>query len=178
MDVIHSFDSPIAKHSLYWLFKKKHFYKRVCVCVCDVNTSMSRQAALRSVIWSAIVSPVKPGTRLANSTILIMHLVANSLNLSQRPKSNRTRWSALEFCTQTHKQTSSLYTSIQSVSKHIFSVEEEYKWKVSITRSCFFSLLSLVHSIFTNSLNLLLRLSWYKTKKYNRCWIYWETKDV
>lgn len=60
-------------------------------------TKMSKQAALSRVIWSAMVRPVKPGRRLANSTILIMHLVASSLNLSQRPKSNRTRWSALEF---------------------------------------------------------------------------------
>lgn len=45
-----------------------------------------------------MVSPVKPGTRLANSTILIMHLVASSLNLSHRPRSSLTRWSALEFC--------------------------------------------------------------------------------
>lgn len=60
-------------------------------------TRMSRQAAFRSVIWSAMVSPVKPGTRLANSTILIMHLVASSLNLSHRPRSSLTRWSALEF---------------------------------------------------------------------------------
>ena len=60
-------------------------------------TRMSRQAAFSRVIWSAMVRPVKPGRRLANSTILIMHLVASSLNLSQRPRSNRTRWSALEF---------------------------------------------------------------------------------
>lgn len=60
-------------------------------------TKMSKQAALSRVIWSAMVRPVKPGRRLANSTILIMHLVASSLNLSQRPKSSRTRWSALEF---------------------------------------------------------------------------------
>ncbi len=68
------------------------------------HTRMSRQAAFRSVIWSAMVSPVKPGTRLANSTILIMHLVASSLNLSHRPRSSLTRWSALEFC-NTHMQT-------------------------------------------------------------------------
>lgn len=67
------------------------------------RTSMSRQAAFRSVIWSAMVSAVKPGTRLANSTILIMHLVASSLNLSHRPRSSLTRWSALEFCK--HKRT-------------------------------------------------------------------------
>ena len=58
---------------------------------------MSKQAAFSRVIWSAMVKPVKPGRRLANSTILIMHLVASSLNLSQRPRSSRTRWSALEF---------------------------------------------------------------------------------
>lgn len=70
-------------------------------------TRISRQAAFRSVIWSAMVSPVNPGTRLANSTILIMHLVASSLNLSHRPRSSLTRWSALEFCSthaNTHKQ--------------------------------------------------------------------------
>lgn len=61
------------------------------------RTRMSRQAAFSRVIWSAMVRPVKPGRRLANSTILIMHLVASSLNLSQRPRSSRTRWSALEF---------------------------------------------------------------------------------
>lgn len=61
------------------------------------HTRMSRQAAFSRVIWSAMVKLVKPGRRLANSTILIMHLVASSLNLSQRPRSSRTRWSALEF---------------------------------------------------------------------------------
>ena len=60
---------------------------------------MSRQAALSRVIWSAMLSPVKPGNRLANSTILMMHLVASSLNLSHSPRSSCTRWSALEFCT-------------------------------------------------------------------------------
>lgn len=58
---------------------------------------MSRQADLRRVIWSAMVSVVKPGSRLANSTILMMHLVDSSLNLSHRPKSSCTLWSALEF---------------------------------------------------------------------------------
>ena len=61
------------------------------------RTRMSKQAAFSRVIWSAMVKPVKTGRRLANSTILIMHLVASSLNLSQRPRSSRTRWSALEF---------------------------------------------------------------------------------
>lgn len=61
-------------------------------------TRMSRQAALSKVIWSAMLSPVKPGSRLANSTILMMHLVASSLNLSHSPRSSCTRWSALEFC--------------------------------------------------------------------------------
>lgn len=67
-----------------WQFRRAH-------------TRMSRQAAFSRVIWSAMVKLVKPGRRLANSTILIMHLVASSLNLSQRPRSSRTRWSALEF---------------------------------------------------------------------------------
>lgn len=58
---------------------------------------MSRHADLRRVIWSAMVSVVKPGSRLANSTIFIMHLVESSLNLSHRPKSSCTLWSALEF---------------------------------------------------------------------------------
>lgn len=58
---------------------------------------MSRHADLRRVIWSAMVSVVKPGSRLANSTIFIMHLVDSSLNLSHRPKSSCTLWSALEF---------------------------------------------------------------------------------
>lgn len=60
-------------------------------------TKMSRQAALSRVIWSAMVRPVKPGTCLANSTTLMMHLVASSLNLSHRPRSNWIRWSELEF---------------------------------------------------------------------------------
>lgn len=58
---------------------------------------MSRQAALSSVIWSAMVRPVKPGTRLANSTTLMMHLVASSLNLSHSPRSSWILWSELEF---------------------------------------------------------------------------------
>lgn len=69
------------------------------------RTRISKQADLRRVIWSAMVRVVKPGRRLANSTILMMHLVASSLNLSQRPRSNRTRWSELEFC---RKQTQSM----------------------------------------------------------------------
>lgn len=64
---------------------------------------MSRQAAFSSVIWSAMVRPVKPGTLLANSTTLIMHLVASSLNLSQRPRSRWILWSELEFWRQTEK---------------------------------------------------------------------------
>lgn len=60
-------------------------------------TSMSRQADLSRVIWSAMVRVVKPGSRLANSTILMMHLVESSLNLSHRPRSSWTRWSELEF---------------------------------------------------------------------------------
>lgn len=58
---------------------------------------MSRQADLSKVIWSAMVRVVKPGSRLANSTILMMHLVESSLNLSQSPRSSWTRWSELEF---------------------------------------------------------------------------------
>lgn len=64
---------------------------------------MSRHADLSRVIWSAMVSVVKPGIRLANSTILMMHLVESSLNLSHRPKSNCTRWSALEFWNKWNK---------------------------------------------------------------------------
>lgn len=60
-------------------------------------TRMSKQAVFSSVIWSAMVSPVKPGTRLANSTTLMMHLVARSLNLSHRPRSRWILWSELEF---------------------------------------------------------------------------------
>lgn len=56
-----------------------------------IHTSISRQAALSRVIWSAMVKLVKPGNRFANSTILIMHFVASSLNLSQSPRSSRTR---------------------------------------------------------------------------------------
>lgn len=59
---------------------------------------MSRQAALSRVIWSAIVNVVKPGSCLANSTVLIMHLVDNSLNLSQRLTSSETRCSELLLC--------------------------------------------------------------------------------
>lgn len=60
---------------------------------------MSRQADFSRVIWSAMVRLVKPGSRLANSTILMMHLVESSLNLSQSPRSSWTRWSELEFWT-------------------------------------------------------------------------------
>lgn len=59
---------------------------------------MSRQAALSRVIWSAMVSVVKPGSCLANSTVLMMHLVDNSLNLSQRLTSSETRCSELLLC--------------------------------------------------------------------------------
>ena len=62
-------------------------------------TSMSKQADFSRVIWSAMVRVVKPGSRLANSTILMMHLVESSLNLSHRPRSSWTRWSELEFWT-------------------------------------------------------------------------------
>lgn len=61
-------------------------------------TRMSRQAALRRVIWSAMVSVVKPGSCLANSTVLMMHLVDNSLNLSHRSMSRETLCSELLFC--------------------------------------------------------------------------------
>lgn len=63
-------------------------------------TSMSRQADFSRVIWSAMVRVVNPGSRLANSTILMMHLVDSSLNLSHRPRSSWTRCSALEFCSR------------------------------------------------------------------------------
>lgn len=53
-----------------------------------IFTSMSKQAALSKVIWSAMVRVVKPGSRLANSTILMMHLVESSLNLSHSPRSS------------------------------------------------------------------------------------------
>lgn len=67
-------------------------------------TRMSRQADFSRVIWSAMVRVVKPGSRLANSTILMMHLVESSLNLSHKPRSSWTRWSELEFWdTHTHK---------------------------------------------------------------------------
>lgn len=59
---------------------------------------MSRQAALSRVIWSAMVNVVKPGSCLANSTVLMMHLVDNSLNLSQRLTSRETRCSELLLC--------------------------------------------------------------------------------
>ena len=59
---------------------------------------MSRQADLSSVIWSAMVSVVKPGSCLANSTVLMMHLVDSSLNLSHRLTSRETRCSELLLC--------------------------------------------------------------------------------
>lgn len=74
---------------------RKHISRRTMML--KIHTSISRQAALSRVIWSAMVKLVKPGNRFANSTILIMHFVASSLNLSQSPRSSRTRWSALEF---------------------------------------------------------------------------------
>lgn len=58
---------------------------------------MSRQADFSRVIWSAMVREVNPGSRFANSTILMMHLVESSLNLSHKPRSSWTRWSELEF---------------------------------------------------------------------------------
>lgn len=58
---------------------------------------MSRQADFSRVIWSAMVSEVNPGSRFANSTILMMHFVESSLNLSHKPRSSWTRWSELEF---------------------------------------------------------------------------------
>lgn len=61
-------------------------------------TRISRQAAFNRVIWSAIVSVVKPGSCLANSTVLMMHLVESSLNLSHRSTSKETLCSALLFC--------------------------------------------------------------------------------
>lgn len=60
-------------------------------------TRISRQAALRRVIWSAMVRVVKPGSCLANSTVLMIHLVESSLNLSQRSMSKETRCSELLF---------------------------------------------------------------------------------
>lgn len=96
------------KYTLAWWYKGvplNNFQVWPSKLKAATPTRMSRQAAFRSVIWSAMVSPVNPGTRLANSTILIMHLVASSLNLSHRPRSSLTRWSALEFCnTQTEKK--------------------------------------------------------------------------
>lgn len=71
-----------------------------CELMChkdDKLTSMSRQAALSRVIWSAMVNVVKPGSCLANSTVLMMHFVDNSLNLSQRLTSRETRCSELLF---------------------------------------------------------------------------------
>lgn len=59
---------------------------------------MSRQAALSRVIWSAMLNVVKPGSCLANSTVLMMHLVDNSLNLSHRLTSRETRCSELLLC--------------------------------------------------------------------------------
>lgn len=45
-----------------------------------------------------MVNVVKPGSCLANSTVLMMHLVDNSLNLSQRLTSRETRCSELLLC--------------------------------------------------------------------------------
>lgn len=59
---------------------------------------MSRQAALSRVIWSAMLNVVKPGSCLANSTVLMMHLVDSSLNLSHRLTSRETRCSELLLC--------------------------------------------------------------------------------
>lgn len=73
-------------------------------------TSMSRQADLSRVIWSAMVRLVKPGSRLANSTILMMHLVESSLNLSHSPRSSWTRWSELEFWTNKNTHSSACHT--------------------------------------------------------------------
>lgn len=64
----------------------------------EVFTRMSRQAALSRVIWSAMVSVVKPGNCLANSTVFMMHLVESSLNLSHRSTSKDTRRSELLVC--------------------------------------------------------------------------------
>lgn len=75
----------------------------LCACKCVSLTRMSRQAALSSVIWSAMESVVKPGSCLANSTVLMMHLVDSSLNLSQRSTSSETRLSELLLCKQTHR---------------------------------------------------------------------------
>ncbi len=69
--------------------------------VCRALTRMSRQAAFNRVIWSAIVSVVKPGSCLANSTVLMMHLVESSLNLSHRLTSRGTLWSELLFWSRT-----------------------------------------------------------------------------
>lgn len=44
-----------------------------------------------------MVRVVKPGSCLANSTVLMMHLVDSSLNLSQRSMSRETRCSELLF---------------------------------------------------------------------------------
>ena len=44
-----------------------------------------------------MVRVVKPGSCLANSTVLMMHLVESSLNLSQRSMSRETRCSELLF---------------------------------------------------------------------------------
>ncbi len=61
---------------------------------------MSRQAAFSSVIWSAMVRVVNPGSCLANSTVFMMHLVESSLNLSHKFTSNATRRSELLLYTQ------------------------------------------------------------------------------
>lgn len=71
---------------------------------CVLRTRMSRHAAFSRVIWSAMVSVVKPGSCLANSTVLMMHLVDSSLNLSHRSTSRETRRSELLVCGG-HKET-------------------------------------------------------------------------
>lgn len=82
-------------------------------CVCVIRTRMSRQAALSRVIWSAMVSVVKPGSCLANSTVLMMHLVDSSLNLSHRSTSKDTRRSELLVCTNKGRK----YLQINFISK-------------------------------------------------------------
>lgn len=90
-------DDDVAVHThIHPLTHTVHTHKRT-VHTHTPLTRMSRQAALRRVIWSVIVRPVKPGTRLANSTTLMIHLVASSLNLSHSPRSNWILVSELEF---------------------------------------------------------------------------------
>lgn len=84
-----------------------------------VRTSMSRQAALSRVIWSAMVSVVKPGSCLANSTVFMMHFVESSLNLSQRSTSKDTRRSELLLCKNTFKcEYKYRYFHLQQTSVH------------------------------------------------------------